>query len=195
AQAGGRVPVPLKSDFLSMGSYYHRPNAEGLDWFIQRVWPQVRRAVPEAEFRVIGPGLPAGRGAAYARVPGITVLGVVPDVVSQYRECAFTIAPIWTGAGINIKVFESYAFGRTSVLTPFAHRGYEDCLEDGISVCVAKSPEEYAQACVNLLRNPARRDQLAAAGHPQIMRDFSFARFARVVDDTLMSLEKKPHLS
>lgn len=179
---------PASRVVIMLGSYYHRPNAEGLDWFIQRVWPQVRRAVPEAEFRVIGPGLPAGRGSLYARVPGVTVLGVVPSVVPQYRECAFTIAPIWTGAGINIKVFESYAFGRTAVLTPFAHRGYEDCLENGISVCVAASPEDYARACITLLRDPARRDRLAVAGHPRVMRDFSFERFATVVAETVGAL-------
>ena len=68
---------------------------------------------------------------------------------------------------------------------PFAYRGYEDCLEDGVSACVAKSPEDFARACIDLLRDPARRDRLAAAGHPRIIGDFSFERFARVVGDTL----------
>ena len=68
---------------------------------------------------------------------------------------------------------------------PFAYRGYEDCLEDGVSACVAKSPEDFARACIDLLRDPARRDRLAATGHPRIMQDFSFDRFASVVDKTI----------
>ena len=68
---------------------------------------------------------------------------------------------------------------------PFAYRGYEDCLEDGVSACVAKSPEDFARACIDLLRDPDRRDRLAAAGHPRIMKDFSFDRFASVVDKTI----------
>ena len=49
---------------------------------------------------------------------------------------------------------------------------------------MAESPEDYARACIDLLRDPARRDGLAAAGHPQIIGNFSFERFARVVRET-----------
>lgn len=126
------------------------------------------------------------RAEAYGRVPGVRVLGTVPSVVPPYRACDFSIAPIWTGAGINIKVLESYAYGRTCVLTPFAYRGYEDCLEDGVSACVAKSPEDFARACIDLLRDPVRRDRLAAAGHPRVMRDFSFERLSHIVKQTIL---------
>jgi glycosyltransferase involved in cell wall biosynthesis len=53
-------------------------------------------------------------------------------------------------------------------------------------------PEEYARACIDLLRDPARRDRLAAAGHPKIMADFSFERFANVVGNTIHSVFQ-PH--
>ena len=186
---GGLPPLapsdPASRVVIMLGSYYHRPNAEGLDWFVRKVWPRVRAEVPDAEFRVIGPGLSASRAEAYGRVPGLCVMGTVPSVVPQYRECAFSLAPIWTGAGINIKVLESYAYGRACVLTPFAYRGYEDCLENGISACVAESPEDYARACIDLLRDSARRDRLAAAGQPRVVRDFSFERVAGVVADTI----------
>ena len=168
-----------------LGSYYHRPNAEGLDWFIRKVWPLVRKKVPDAEFRVIGPGLSVRRAEAYGRVPGVRVLGAVPGVAPQYCECAFSVAPIWTGAGINVKVFEAYAYSRTCVLTPFAYRGYEDCLEEGLSVRVAKTPEEFARACSDLLRDPALRDRFAAVGRPRIMNAFSFERFALAASTTI----------
>lgn len=194
---GGLPPLapsdPASRVVIMLGSYYHRPNAEGVDWFVRNVWPQVRAEVPAAEFRVIGPGLSARRAETYGGVPGVRVLGTVPSVVPHYRECAFSIAPIWTGAGLNIKVLESYACGRTCVLTPFAHRGYEDCLEDGASTCVAKSPGDYARACIDLLRDPARRDRLAAAGQPRVLRNFSFERLAGVVGETIHSLTSVPN--
>ena len=189
-QPEGGLPPLAPSDSASrvvimLGSYYHRPNAEGLDWFVRRVWPLVKAAVSDAEFRIIGPGLSFRRAEAYGLMPGVRVLGTVPSVVPHYRECAFSIAPIWTGAGINIKVLESYAHGRTCVLTPFAYRGYEDCLEEKTAVLVAKIPEKYAQACIDLIRNPALRDRLAAAGHSQVMEDFSTERFDGVVGETI----------
>ena len=71
---------------------------------------------------------------------------------------------------------------------PFAYRGYEDCLEDGVSACVAKSSEDFARACIDLLRDPALRDRLAAAGHPRVMKDFSFERFALLVGETFQTI-------
>ncbi len=112
-------------------------------------------------------------------------MGAVPGVAPQYCECAFSVAPIWTGAGINVKVFEAYAYSRTCVLTPFAYRGYEDCLEEGLSVRVAKTPEEFARACSDLLRDPALRDRFAAVGRPRIMNAFSFERFALAASTTI----------
>lgn len=179
---------PASRTILMLGSYYHRPNAEGLDWFIRQVWPRVHAEAPDTEFRVLGPGLSSNQAETYGRLPGVRVLGSVPSVVPHYRECAFTVAPIWTGAGINIKVFESYAYGRACVLTPFAYRGYEDCLEEGTAVLIGRDPEEYARACLDLLRDPARRDRLAAAGQPRVLRDFSFERFAGVVAKTLQDV-------
>ena len=197
-QDGGQ-PAPEddapRRTVIMLGSYYHRPNAEGLDWFVRNVWPQVNESVPDAGFHIIGPGLSAGRVGAYSRLPGVKVIGAVPSVASHYRGCAFTVAPIWTGAGINVKVFESYAYGRTCVLTPFAYRGYEDCLENGVSACVAKSPDDFARACIDLLRDPARRDRLAATGHPRIMQDFSFDRFASVVDKTIHNIKRNGHFA
>jgi hypothetical protein len=189
---GGLPPLapsnPASKVIMMLGSYYHRPNAEGLDWFVRRVWPRVKATAPDAEFRIIGPGLSPRRAKAYGRISGIRILGTVPSVLPQYQKCAFTVAPIWTGAGINVKVLESYAFGRTCVLTSFAYRGYEDCLELDQSVRVASNPEDYASACIDLLRDPSLRDRLAAAGHPNVLRDFSFERFAGVVGETVFQI-------
>lgn len=191
---GGLPPLatsdPASRAVIMLGSYYHRPNAEGLDWFVKRVWPMVRAEVPDAEFRVIGPGLPARRAEAYGCVPGVRVMGTVPSVVSHYRECAISIAPIWTGAGINIKVMESYAYGRTCIRTPYAHRGYEECLDGDESDCVAASPEAFAHACIDLLRDPVRRDRLTAASYPRVMREFSPERITEVVAANLQTLDR-----
>ncbi|MCU0780401.1 MAG: glycosyltransferase [Akkermansiaceae bacterium] len=176
------APSPPASRLLLMlGSYYHRPNLEGLDWFVRRVWPTVRTQVPEAEFRIIGPGLSVERTAAYGRMLGIRVLGTVPSVAPHYQECACTIAPIWSGAGINIKILESYAYGRACVVTPFAFRGYDQCLVDPESVRVGEETAAFAKACADLLSHAALRDQLAAAGQPRIQECFGFERVARAV--------------
>ena len=186
----GRPPDPVppsdgRSVVLMVGSFYHRPNVEGLTWFAERVWPGVKQAVPDAVFRVVGPGLSDGTKARLDQ-PGIDWIGPVPHVASEYQRACFTIAPIWSGAGINVKVFESLAYGRPSVVTPFAFKGYEHCLKHGLSIHVAGEKEDFASGCIRLLKDPPYVRGLAEAGRPAILDRFSFERFAGIIERTVM---------
>ena len=188
--ANGRPPdlVPLsdgKPVILMIGSFYHRPNAEGLVWFAKRVWPRVRRAVPEAVFRVVGPGLSDGIKTRWAQ-PGIEWVGPVSHVAPEYQQASCTIAPIWSGAGINVKVFESLAYGRPSVVTPFAFKGYERCLKHGLSIHVAARGASFAVGCIRMLRDASYVRGMVDAGRPAILDSFSFERFCGVIKETLL---------
>lgn len=116
--------------------------------------------------------------------------GPVEALSEEYRRCAFTIAPIWSGAGINVKVFESYLYGRACVATPFAWRGYEEYLPKGEAIDVAETPEAFARACVKLLGRPERRGVMVQKGYEPMLAAFSFERFAAVVRETLAEAQQ-----
>lgn len=170
---------------MMIGSFYHRPNVEGLTWFAKRVWPGIKQAVPEAVFRVVGPGLSDGIKARLDQ-PGIDWVGPVPQVASEYQKACFTIAPIWSGAGINVKVFESLAYGRPSVVTSFAFKGYEHCLKHGLSIHVAAGEASFAAGCIRMLREASYVRGMVDAGRPAILDSFSFERFCGVIKETLL---------
>ncbi len=54
-------PVPRQTDslnILTMGTLYYPPNADGIRWFIQDVFPLIQRALPEVKLTVVGKILP-----------------------------------------------------------------------------------------------------------------------------------------
>ena len=55
-------------------------------------------------------------------IDGVQPVGYVDDLADEYRRCAFTVAPIFEGAGTKIKVLESLAFGRACLTTPCGAR-------------------------------------------------------------------------
>ncbi|OQW95957.1 MAG: hypothetical protein BWK77_06635 [Verrucomicrobia bacterium A1] len=190
----GRAPETHASDprskiILMVGAFYHRPNREGLEWFLRSVWPLVRRACPDAQFRVVGSGLTDAVKAAFGG-SNADFAGSVPDIGAEYANCAITVAPILSGAGINVKVFESLVHGRVSVVSAFAHRGYEECLPEGESLLVGRDPAGFAAACAELLGAPERRNEMAMRGRDSALQAFSFERFCGVVDETLSALEE-----
>jgi glycosyltransferase involved in cell wall biosynthesis len=183
------VPVfgpPLKSPssaspiILTVGVLSYLPNQDGIDRFIREGWPKVRETCPTAEYWLAGKN-DAVIARRWQAIPGVRVLGFVDDLAAVYNASWFTVCPLWTGAGTNIKVLESLAFGRTCVATAIGHRGFEDHLQSDDSLLVAANPEELAENCIRLINDHARRFALAERGQEVVRREFSYEKFAGVV--------------
>ncbi len=189
---GAPVVAPDSADrrtILMVGSYYHRPNREGLEWFLRSVWPTLNIARPLCRLRIVGPGL-SREWLARRKVQNVEYVGPVPNLTVEYDQAAFTIAPIWSGAGINVKVFESYLYGRVCVATPFAARGCEQCLVETGAIAVADDPQTFTETCARLLDSPAARRAMVERGRPKVLEHFSFERFAAVVEETVAEIAR-----
>src|SRR3989442_218761 len=103
---------------------WHR-NVRGLDWFCGQVWPHVRDLLPTATLEIAGSGLEDGSRAAPLvpsawRAPGITVLGLVPELGPLYERSALMVAPVLGGFGVRMKLLEAFRNGVPVVPTPHA---------------------------------------------------------------------------
>lgn len=172
---------------MVIASWNHGPNVSGLARFLHSVWPGVRERVPEAILRVIGGGMSHERREAWSRCEGVEIIGRVDDLVGEYEKASICVSPVYEGGGTKIKVLESLAYGRAIVVSGHSHRGYEDVLQDGDALLAPDSDEAFADACVQLLQDPARREALAHRGHALVREHFSFAAFESVVHAGLRS--------
>jgi glycosyltransferase involved in cell wall biosynthesis len=129
-------------------------NAEGLAWFLNEVWPQVVRAVPDVSLHVCG----SVHRAVATRLPRVTFHGVVPCLASRYRDAALVIVPLLRATGLNIKLVEASAHGRAVVTTPATLVGAPFLRE---SVAVAESSADFSAAVTRLLASPSARTALA----------------------------------
>ncbi len=182
------VPPPGDKVVISVGTLWFRPNYEGVDWFVRSVWPAIRRAHPLANYRIIGRGAPERLGAAWAAVPGVTVVGFAEDLQSEYARCDLAVAPVFDGAGTKIKVLEALAFGRVCAVSTHAHRGYESTFRDGQEVIVSDDPAIMATACADILSNPAQSAQRGESARRKIEREFSFSRFSQIVRASIQAV-------
>ena len=174
---GSRSASPI---LLTVGVLHYLPNRDGVDRFIREGWPKVRAACPTAEYWLAGKNDPA-LASRWQAVPGVKVLGYVDDLAAVYSASWFTLCPLWTGAGTNIKILESLAFGRTCVATVIGHRGFEDSLPAGDSLLVAANPEDLAENCIRLINDHARMLALSKQGRELVQREFSYQKFASIV--------------
>lgn len=167
---------------LGVAVYDWLPNREGFDWFVREVWPQVRRAVPDAELHLVGKLSDETLKRQWSQTPGVRCLGRVDDLRAVYQSALVTVAPLFGGGGTNIKVIESLAYGRCCVVTPSAAKGFENM--DGLYV--AGDANAFSHRCQELLGNieATGRDGVSAAR--QANQRCSFKSFSQAVRDAVM---------
>jgi glycosyltransferase involved in cell wall biosynthesis len=155
------------------------PNAEGIRWFHERVWPQLRRSRPAARVEVLGRGAP--RRLRAVQDGGFRLLGEGEDTRPFWERAAVGVVPLLAGGGTRLKILEAAACGVPVVSTSVGAEGLE--LAAGDEISIADAPEAFAQAAARLLEDPDARRRMAAAARRRVERLYDWssigAAFAR----------------
>jgi polysaccharide biosynthesis protein PslH len=139
--------------FVFTGTMDFRPNVDGVLWFADKVWPQVRATLPTATFYIVGRH-PHARLERLRSVPGVVVTGGVPETRPYIRAAAVYVVPLLVGGGTRLKLLESTAMGKAIVATHLAAEGFA---EAGSAMVLADTPDAFAAACMTLARDPVER--------------------------------------
>ena len=132
---------------LFVGSLGYRPNTDGLDWFVDRVLPELRRRRPTVSLRVVGSGLAADH--RLKRTDGVDIVGGVDDVGSELRRAGCVVVPLRWGAGTRIKILEAFAHRVPVVSTTLGAEGLG--LEPGRQLLLADDEVGFGDACITAL--------------------------------------------
>lgn len=150
------IPEPetnnLRVGFI--GSLNWQPNAEGIKWFIESVWPCVLKKIPGATLHIAGRGL--SRNETILPVGhNIFNEGEPEDARNFMASNHVLISPIFTGSGIRIKIIDAMSTGRPVVATSVAASGLK--AEHGRELALADDADAFCEALVRYLRNPELR--------------------------------------
>ncbi len=157
---GAVEPLPLgEPAFVFTGSMDYRPNVDAAQWLARTVWPVVRSALPEARLYLVG-RRPSPGVRRLQEIPGIHVIGEVPDVRPYLAGATVYVAPLRAGGGTRLKILEAMAMGKAIVSTPMGCEGL--AVVGGEHVWLADG-EAFATAMIALARDPLRRKALGEA--------------------------------
>jgi hypothetical protein len=177
-----RVPADLppgpegRHGLLFVGGFWHVPNGDAVLWFVEQVWPLVRAQAPDLVFRIAGAD-PTPEVLALGQLPGVEVLGHLPDLAPLFDRSRVFVAPLRFGAGMKGKVGQSLVHGLPVVATPVGAEGMG--LEDGRHLLVAETAEDFADRVLALLRDDALWARLQRDGRALIQATLSEDAVAR----------------
>lgn len=155
---------------LSVGNFGHIPNIDAAIWFVTRILPHVQSEIPDATVRLVGGGA-TDAIVALKEHPGVELLGRIEDLTPEMAGAAITIAPVREGGGLRTKVLESFAFGRTMVMTPLGAVGIR--ATDGVECRIAADERSFAAALVEVLRDDDKRHAMERAARELVLRHFT----------------------
>lgn len=168
------VPPKMRSsgrNLLFVGNFGHIPNADGLRWFVEDVWPlllgaaavddQARARTPNKNLSLtlVGP-LSDDQRSLIANHDGIKSMGRVESVLPHYARADLVVAPLRLGAGTRIKLLECARLGVPFVATSLAAEGLG--MRAGTHGWFADSAQEFADAIASALDDPAERFKRAS---------------------------------
>lgn len=127
-----------------LGSMNWSPNVEGIEWFLDEVWPDILTAHSDLTFTLAGHDIPDS--IRNRQDKNVTVVGAVPDANEFMMDHDIMVVPLLSGSGIRIKIVEAMALGRVVITTSIGAEGLD--VQDGKHLFIANTPEEFV-AVVN----------------------------------------------
>lgn len=180
--AGPRVHTGTGSRVAFVGNYAWAPTTDGAWDLVTRIWPRIRRAMPDARLTLAGAELPADLAAAARAADGIDIAGQVPSVLPALVGADIFVCPVPTGSGIKVKMVEAMHAGCAIVCTSAAVRGLPEGAES--AVVMTDDDHEFADAVVRLLGDAGRRSALSRRAVDLIQRLPTWDEAAKTLMDS-----------
>lgn len=142
------IPVSLEysdkldtTDIFFIGAMDWAPNAEGIEWFLKRIWPSVSKELETLKLYIAGSKTPDWLLGLKSET--IFPVGEVVDAKQFMLEHGIMVAPILTGSGIRIKIMEAMALGKVVIATTIAAEGLG--ATDGLNILIADSADRFIE--------------------------------------------------
>jgi glycosyltransferase involved in cell wall biosynthesis len=118
-------------DIMFIGGFQHKPNVDGVLWYVKDIFPILNKKRPEIKTYILGSNAP--EEILRLNSENIVITGFVTDeqLTDYYRNCRLSVVPLRYGAGIKGKVVEAM-YNQIPVVTTSVGaegiNGAENCL-------------------------------------------------------------------
>jgi glycosyltransferase involved in cell wall biosynthesis len=161
------LSTPPRIGFI--GLFDHLPNSDGVQWFTREVWPRIQVQLPGCRLRLVGKG---SDGPLSPTGAGIERLGWLADADSEIATWSAMIVPIRLGAGTRVKIADALSRQCPVISTRLGAYGYD--LKSGRELMLADDPHGFAQACVELIRQPEQANAMATRAYEAFLKNWTW---------------------
>ena len=176
-----------RANMVTIGSFLHDPNIDGVRYLKENVWPLVRKKLPHVEMHVYG-SYPNSKIEQLTNLTeGFIIKGWADDasqVMSRARVC---LSPLRFGAGLKGKFIDAMRMGTPSVTTYIGSEGMPQ--GENWPGFISDSPNEMANKAVLLYNQKDIWREKQSIGIRVLSSEFSKEEYQQKFKEKLFSLK------
>jgi len=165
-------PVPSDSVHLyHLGAMDWLPNVEGINWFVDEVWPVISKELPDVKCSLAGREMPASLLSHSAG--NLTIEGEVSSVSEFISDKNVAVIPLLSGSGLRVKIVEALTYGKVVITTSLGVTGIP--YVNGKNILIADSPEDFLKQIKWLNDNPESIQTISTEARKLAEREFDLS--------------------
>jgi glycosyltransferase involved in cell wall biosynthesis len=180
------VTDPAKTSFptlFHLGAMDWRPNKEGLEWFIDEIWPDIEKLNSELRFYIAGKAMQ--QHFYDYDSDNLLVEGEVFDAIEFMNSKAIMIVPLLFGSGMRVKIIEGMAMKKCVIATSYAAEGLN--YENGKDLLIADTADEFYRCILQCITHPNRWREIGENARKTVERDHNLS----VVSERTLNIYKR----
>ncbi len=171
----GEGVEPYSMVFTGTMDYF--PNNDAMEYFVDSIFPLIKRKVPQAKLYIVGKN-PAP-GLKHRASKDIIVTGFVSDVRPYTRRAAAYVVSLRMGSGTRLKILEELAMKKAIVTTSIGCEGID--VQDGVHVQLADDPATFAEKVTDIFCDGTHAKALREKGYELVRAQYDW----KVVEDQM----------
>ena len=158
-----------------LGSMNWQPNSEAVDWLVNRIFPALKKVMPESQLNLAGSfmngKLPSNKDK------GIRNHGFVENSTDFMLTKGILVLPIKSGSGVRMKLLEALSLGIPVVTTPIGAQG----INDFSAVCIAETEEDFVTKISELLLSTDKQLVLGQKAVEYVAENYSISTISHLI--------------
>ena len=160
---------PNNFSIFHLGSMDWKPNVEGINWFLKKVWINNFKNNKSLKLYLAGKNMPVF--LKNKSNDSLIIEGVVENAENYMKQKSVMIVPLFSVSGIRIKILEGMSMGIPIISTPKGAQGIEYVDKKNILIC--ENEFDFTKSIKKIKRDKKLFDKISKEGKKLIKTHFS----------------------
>jgi glycosyltransferase involved in cell wall biosynthesis len=182
-----KIPIPqfeqLENSLVYVGTLTWEANIEGLIWFVDGCWNNLKKEYPELKLYIIGKKPDERLVDLSKKYSNIIITGFVEDLEMYFTKCKVNVIPLRFGSGMKVKTINGLCRGIPMVTTSIGAEGLQ--VTNGKDIFIENELEPFAEKIKLLLRDKATWESIANESKKTATKYYTWQSLYKILEESI----------